>query len=343
MEGQKKTRILYIDVLNILACIAVISLHHNGLVHSFENTLAWRESLVVECGLYWAVPVFLMITGVNLLNYREKYSTAVYFKKRVVRTVIPWLAWSFIVLAWKVATGQMVLEEKTGGYVLDLVLNYKVENVYWFFGALFACYLAIPVFSLLVENRKALWYVVGLNFVFLSCAPILRVWFEFSWSLDVPVTGSLILYVLLGYLLGNSRLERRQRFMIYLLGVFGFLVRFIYTYVLSIQNGVTDTSIKGYIMFHAVFLSAAVFVWIRQIRWERWLPKWLTDKLPLISSCSFGIYLIHRIVMYYETSLFGISTKSHMWRFVCIPLTYLLSLGIVLILKKIPVVRRVLI
>lgn len=73
MGEQKKQRLLYIDILNILACLAVISLHHNGLVHSFEDTLAWRESLVVECGLYWAVPVFLMITGVNLLNYREKY------------------------------------------------------------------------------------------------------------------------------------------------------------------------------------------------------------------------------------------------------------------------------
>ena len=67
----------------------------------------------MECGLYWAVPVFLMITGVNLLNYREKYDTSTYFRKRVMRTVIPWLAWSFLVLGWKVATGQLILEEKT--------------------------------------------------------------------------------------------------------------------------------------------------------------------------------------------------------------------------------------
>ena len=44
MGEQKKQRLLYIDILNILACLAVISLHHNGLVHSFEDTLAWRES-----------------------------------------------------------------------------------------------------------------------------------------------------------------------------------------------------------------------------------------------------------------------------------------------------------
>ncbi len=43
MGEQKKQRLLYIDILNILACLAVISLHHNGLVHSFEDTLAWRK------------------------------------------------------------------------------------------------------------------------------------------------------------------------------------------------------------------------------------------------------------------------------------------------------------
>ena len=100
-------------------------------------------------------------------------------------------------------------EEKTAGYVLNLVLNYKVENVYWFFGALFACYLAIPVFSLLTKNRKILWYAAALNFIFLSCLPVLKVWLGFSWSLDIPVTGSLILYVLLGYPFGTGGAEEK--------------------------------------------------------------------------------------------------------------------------------------
>ena len=36
--------------------------------------------MVVETLAYWAVPVFFMITGVTLLGYREKYSTATFFK-----------------------------------------------------------------------------------------------------------------------------------------------------------------------------------------------------------------------------------------------------------------------
>lgn len=200
-----KKRILYFDILNILSCIAVIALHHNSRIWKFEVSNGWRLSLFIECFFYWAVPIFLMISGANLLNYREKYDTKVFLKKRVLKTVIPWFVWSLIVLIWKIKTSQLVLEEKTLTYLLDLILNYKVENVYWFFGALFACYLAIPVFSMLVKERKILWYIVGMNFIFLSCVPILQLVSKIQFTLDVPVVGSLIIYVILGYLLEIGR------------------------------------------------------------------------------------------------------------------------------------------
>ena len=106
---------------------------------------------------------------------------------------------------------------------------------------------------------------------------------------------------------------------------------------------VTDTSIKGYAMFHAVFLSVAIFVWIKQVRWERWLPEKLICALPKISSCSFGIYLIHRIVMYYEGAILNMNTSGHVWRIIFIPITYLVSLPVVFFLKKIPGLGKILV
>ena len=51
---MQKKRVLYFDVLNILACIAVISLHHNGVVHTYSNSWTWKTALIVETGAYWA-------------------------------------------------------------------------------------------------------------------------------------------------------------------------------------------------------------------------------------------------------------------------------------------------
>lgn len=50
---------IYLDILNVLACISVIYMHCNGIVHSFSNTTAWKQSMIIETIAYWAVPVFL--------------------------------------------------------------------------------------------------------------------------------------------------------------------------------------------------------------------------------------------------------------------------------------------
>ena len=346
MEGGKEQglrrgeRVLAFDVLNILACIGVIALHHNGLVHSFDGSRAWAESLVVECLFYWCVPVFMMISGANLMRYRDRYDTATFFKKRFVNTVIPWLFWSVVVLTAKVWRGTITLGAHPLLRAVDMIFSFtQVEYVYWFFGALFACYLAIPVLSLLCEERKALWYIVLLNFVFSSCLPPLRSWLGFSFSLDVPLVASMIEFVLLGYLLATKPPEKKQRLALYAAGIVCVIFRYVYTFHYSFLRGETDTTIKGYMMFHSVFWAAAVFVLGMQIPWEKIFSEKFRALLPKISACSFGVYLIHRIVMPVEAQLFSLDDHSLLWRTACIFLTYGISLGITMVLKKIPGVK----
>lgn len=334
-----RERDLSIDMMNILACISVICLHHNGLVHTFVDTPGWRQSLVVECVFYWAVPVFLMISGATLLGYREKYSTAEFFKKRFVRTVIPWLFWSSVILIVHVKTGKLTVDPPTLRQALSMIFNNKVENVYWYFSALFACYLAIPVLSLLKNERNTLWYIVALNFFFLSVRPVLKTWFGFSWNLDVPLVGSSIIFVILGYLLNTEMPSAKIRKRIYILGILCLIFRFVYTLYFSVLNQETDTTIKGYNMFHSVFYSVAVFLVLKNIRWNTILPDRVKKIIPSLSACSFGIYLIHREVMAMEMHVLGINDQYAVWRILCIPLTYLVSLTIVAILRKIPVLR----
>lgn len=79
----KKDRIVYFDILNILSIIAVIALHCNGIVHNFSTkySTAWATSLIVECVCYWAVPIFLMLSGANLIKYRKNMIQRHFLKK----------------------------------------------------------------------------------------------------------------------------------------------------------------------------------------------------------------------------------------------------------------------
>ena len=342
MEGTKAQtpRNLTFDVLNILACLGVIALHHNGLVHTFDGgTRGWVQSLVVECVCYCSVPLFMMISGANLLGYRDKYDTGTFFKKRATRTVLPWLAWSVIFLFWKLRTGEIVLQGDRVKDALLWIFNFKVESVYWFFGELFAAYLAIPVLSAIRKERRLLWYVALLYFIFLGWVPILKTWLHFSWLYKEPSLGNLTGFVVLGYLLSTEELSGKQRRWLYVLGAAGLLLRFFYTWHFSLLSGVTDTSIKGYSRFHSVLYACAVFVLALRIPWARILPGWLKKALPALSGCSFGVFLIHRMVMRYEMAWLGLGNSDLVWRLPCILLTYCLSLLIVAGIKKIPILK----
>lgn len=56
-------------------------MHCNGIAHQYSDTAAWRQSMVIETIAYWAVPVYFMISGATLLDYRDKYLTRVFFKR----------------------------------------------------------------------------------------------------------------------------------------------------------------------------------------------------------------------------------------------------------------------
>ena len=84
--------------------------------------------MLVEVGFYWAVPIFLMLSGATLMNYREKYSTKTFFSKRLSRVVFPWIFWSFVMLTQKVIEGQYTLESCRPKAVLSILLNCEIEN-----------------------------------------------------------------------------------------------------------------------------------------------------------------------------------------------------------------------
>ena len=346
---MQKKRVLYFDVLNILACIAVISLHHNGVVHTYSNSWTWKTALLVETGAYWAVPVFLMLSGATLMNYRKNYDTVTFFKKRFSRAVIPFFCWSGIVLIWKLMTDQFSFDAISIKAVINTMLNYKMENVYWYFPLLFSIYLFMPVISRLADRRyrNTLWYSVGVMFICQSTIVPLTKLCGIQWNgnYGLPI-NSYIIFVFLGYLLSTSDFKKTTRYKIYAAGILGWIIRYAAIYVLSTHDGEKNKLFFNYGYFPSVMLACAVFVLIKAINWEK-----IYERLHInagtaakISSYSLGIYLTHRIIMYYELKvlgLFGITNSSVIWRTLFIFVTYMIAMFFVALLKKIPLVERI--
>lgn len=49
-----------------------------------------------ETVFYFVVPIFFMISGATLMDYRDRYNTKDFFIKRGLCTFIPFIVWSLI-------------------------------------------------------------------------------------------------------------------------------------------------------------------------------------------------------------------------------------------------------
>lgn len=337
---MRKKRIIYFDILNIFAAFSVIFLHCNGLAHTYSDTLSWKQAFAVETLFYWAVPVFLMLSGATLFDYRERYSTKEFFRKRFIRTVIPFILWSLIV-----ATEKHIFPWDIGFRTfISRILSSEIENVYWFFPYIFTVYLCIPVFSLLKNNRKILWYLAATGLIVNSIIPSVCSYIGISWNygLLLPLSSGVLLFPIIGYLFATTDFNKRQRIIIYLLGLFGALLRYFGTWYLSAKNnGILDKTFFGYYSYFSVFLACAVFTFFKYFKPIARLQK--SEKaekiISAISGCSLGIYLIHMIV-YRHLSLF-LKTNCWQWRLIVPFLIYLISLTFVYIIKKIPLIKHI--
>ena len=342
----KKDRIVYFDILNILAIFAVISLHCNGIVHGNPNVRAWNTSLVVECIFYWAVPVFLMLSGATLMKYRQRYDTKTFFKKRFLRVLIPFIFWAAFMFIWKVLTKQLQFEEINGiKKIINAFFNNKEEATYYFMFNIIGIYLTMPLLSLLAkeENRNTLWFTVLLYFIFnatlTNILPLIGITYNYSLTVQV---GGYVVYVFLGYLLSTQDLKKSHKTILYISAIIGLLFRYIVTFILSKQSGQVNKIVWSYTSWHCILLASAVFVLIKNLKINEKIKQniRITNILKVISSCSLGIYLIHKIVMYYQIRLLNIDTASWQWRTIGIVSTYSISLAIVYILKKIPLLKK---
>lgn len=342
---MQEKRILYFDLLNICACFGVVAMHFNGLVHAYSKTWAWRQALAVDCAFYWAVPVFFMLTGATLIEYKKKYNTKTFFIKRMQRVLLPFLVWSFIALVWKVATAQ--INPPVGPRsLIDLVFNTKIIDIYWFFIPLFMIYLCIPVLSSITfmsSSKKVLWYESIAGAVFNIVLPFFFSVVGITWNglASFPLVSGYLIYVILGYLLKNQELDKRHRLIIYIMGFVGLLVRYFYTLLSSDAQGELDTAMGGYLNAPCFFESIAVFIFAKNVPWGRIFRTESSKRaLSRVAGCSFGIYLIHMIVFWYGLRFTGLNGGDIEWRLIGPFAAYFLCLLIVLVGKRLPIIKR---
>ena len=327
-----------------------MALHVNGAVHTFAKTRNWVSCMFIEALFYFAVPVFFMLTGATLMNYRKRYDTGAFFKKRILKTFVPFIIWSITGICWSIfyTKGLKISDINTPAKFISAVINCKGMGIYWFFPALFSVYLTIPLFSLVDEDKRIgkkgiFTYLILVYIVLNVLLPFVCRLTGIQWNsaLNAVSCGGYVVWFLIGYLLANTDINKKFRILIYILGLIGFFMYFYLTVQNSFKTGRFDKTYAGYMNIPAIFMGTAVFVLFKYGKWNSIEKHEKAVRFVRnLSSASFGVYLIHYYLKDFSIRHFGIDPRSTLYRIVGTFIIYGLSVIIVRVIQKIPVIRK---
>ena len=351
----------YISVMNVIAAVSVVILHSNVSFWLEKSKPYWPTANVIESVFYFAVPVFFMLSGATLIDYQERYSTKEFFKKRFMKTVIPFIVWSVIGLLWKYreVLWAMLTGKPNNGLdwtflsVTDGIVNTKFRDIYWFFIPLFCIYMIIPLFAAVRKEKrvKIFTYIIMIslviNFVIPFGLSLLNRYgnISFGWTYRISVGFEYLYYVLVGYVLHKKELKLRYRLIIYALAIVGLLVHILGTYYETKANagGYVVSFYKGYYNLPCVLYSTGIFLFVKQAAMKI-KNKTVIKIFSYLQGFTFPIYLIHRYYLdVFEKYIHYIKLEraSILYVVSATILALVLSILTTMLLRKIPVLRRI--
>jgi surface polysaccharide O-acyltransferase-like enzyme len=315
-------------------------MHVNDLGESFSTEAYWAGKVIIDGICYFAVPVFFMISGANLIDYRRRYNTATFFKKRFYKAVLPFLIWSVFGMIYCFATKDM--GEVTLTSLLMGIINTEYIQIYWFFIPLFMVYLVMPLFSAVEHRQEVFGFLILAGLLLNYIIP----WFAgiyglpYSSNLQLPVMGGYVIYVLLGYYLDHYEIPMVLQVILYLLGIYGLWYLTAETLHASLAAGFLWSSYKGYLNLPAILYGSALFLAIKRLASKK-LPVRAEKAIRQLSGLTLGIYLVHRGLIELVYIFTDIDTNSLAYRLVGTVVIFGLSGVLVKLMQKIPVLRRI--
>ena len=305
MPGSKKRqRTPYLDILRVLACLLVILIHTPIRQYdTYYNTPSLAGALytvlvAVNCNL------FFMITGALLLPV--KMTGRRFVKRRLTVVLPPLVVWTVVYLL-----EHTFLLHNFTPRLLTSILFHPVEGLLWYVYVLAVIYVTLPLVSRCIDaiGKRGVEVILVL-WVLSSFIPYQHgVFMEASqWSHNMfGAFANYYGYVLLGYYMhryGLPVFTRQHGWKWALLLVLGIVVMPLFEFLVQGRFGISwqqhlDT-ITNDISVNNIAMATLLFALVQRFapeRYDRQNRPMTATWWPMLSKCTFGIYLSQMIVL----------------------------------------------
>lgn len=326
-----KNRIEYISLASVLSAIAVVILHVNWCVLNFSLDSYWFSANLFHSIFIFAVPIFFMISGAMLLDFNKKYDLKTYIFKRINKSIIPYIVWSILGLLFFIFVLHTVnISDVNLMYIFTGLIKGNIVRPYWFFIPLFELYFLYIIFSRFSDNQRYLIILIIMTFI-VNLLVNLK---------GITIVGYLC-YALCGYYIHKYDINKNIRLILYLFSIIGVLIIFVGTCYLSMSSGNYVATFKDYVSIPVMVYSVGLFVFIKNNLVNIMDNIKIHNVVSFLDLYTFGIYLIHWFVIQFLIEIFKININSLIYRLLAPFLIILVCIGITYIIRKIPIVKRI--
>jgi surface polysaccharide O-acyltransferase-like enzyme len=358
---KAKSRIFYYDAIKVLAIYLVCLYHYNHL----DCNILDGKNVGAYLNYYFygipsmAVPLFFMVNGALLLNKPCKLENHLRKVLYLYILVFVWSAISLVVFIPIEGTSYSLKEFLKAWFYL----KQGTSNHLWFLQTLISVYLLFPILKVIYDlpQRKLLKLFSAIVFVFsfgnqlfnnlLNVAEfVLGVNHikgdSFNLFPEINPFGNhyyAFFYFVLGGILSekvaNQENKVPARVWLISFSIASFFL-FLYGVVMTKSNSVSyDTVWYGYYSIMTLAMATSAFLFFSKLNYKNELINRL---LVIIGSSTLGIYFVHRFVGAMTISHFSglILSSNLLLNLLYGCLLILGSLSMVLVLKKLPFLRK---
>lgn len=345
VAATRGIRMPWIDVVRLISAIGIIIAHISLRVFQHVNDLEsvhWWVGNIQLSLLDWCTGVFIMMSGLLLLNPSKDEPVVVFYKKRATKILIPVIFWTIFYTFWNLGLSTINGNPTSINYLIKLLVMGRPYYHMGFFYMIIGLYLCTPFIRKIVRQSsdKELMFLCIALFAVSMFATANLYYLEVVYLSDIVDFPLYIAYFIAGYLIARLRSVPRPATLLAIIVFLAALTAAGNYYFL--KNGME-------MIFHPYFFDALSITAVPMSVCFMLLMKSASTSFNKAgfsgrwAAMSLGILLIHPIFIDILRML-GIRATTFN-AFLYIPLMSVtvctLSFLVVMALNKIPLLKRI--
>ncbi len=292
---SSKKHIMYLDYLRSFAIIAVVLLHCISdyiVSNDLYGTRSWYINIIINAVVRTGVPIFFMISGYLILSSSLTKNFSLFYKKRLMRILVPLMIWNLLYYIYDCMIGNLSPSLLSFcGFIVNIGTKYHL----WYLYTILGLYLFAPFLKIIVDNcnGRQLLFLLGIMMLCTSVIPFINFLFSVNIYLFDPLFNGYIGCFLLGYILGKTSFSSKNIWIINIFAGISFVLSVLLNHIYSSKNGINLVMNSGYNICHFI-IASALFINAKHLIGN---TSPFNRKASFVSEMSFGIYLVHPLIL----------------------------------------------